>query len=209
MDARQLPLASPVITERADASRNRALLLSTARTILGEHGIEALTMDRLARDAGLGKGTIFRRFGSRAGLLLELINEIETDFQRRFLSGPPPLGPGAEPIERLVAFGRERIALLAVQGDLLRAAEEAPDARFVSPPRAAGQLHIVVLLRQAGFDGDREVQSFNLIATLDAALVLYENRGEQIELNRVADGWEDLVRRLTAPYASPSRVGAG
>src|ERR1700712_3029417 len=115
MDARQqLPLARPGVTERADASRNRALLLSTARRILNEQGIEALTMDGLAREAGLGKGTIFRRFGSRTGLLLELVNEIETDFQRRFLSGPAPLGPGAAAVDRLVAFGRERVALLAV-----------------------------------------------------------------------------------------------
>ncbi|GGF37354.1 TetR/AcrR family transcriptional regulator [Subtercola lobariae] len=199
MDARQLPLAQPTQPERADATRNRALLLSTARALLEQNGVDNLTMDGLARAAGLGKGTVFRRFGSRTGLLLELINEIETEFQRRFLSGPPPLGPGAAPIERLVAFGRERIAILAVQGDLLRAADEGPDARFVSPPRAAGQLHISILLRQAGFDGDVDVQSFNLIATLDAALVLYENRGEQIEMRRVADGWEDLVRRVARP----------
>ena len=49
--------------ERADAARNRLHLLATARQMLSEQGTDRLTMDGLAERAGLGKGTVFRRFG--------------------------------------------------------------------------------------------------------------------------------------------------
>ncbi|GAA0990465.1 TetR/AcrR family transcriptional regulator [Subtercola frigoramans] len=198
--------ASRVPRERADAQRNRAQLLEVARRIVDSEGVDALTMDRLAREAHLGKGTIFRRFGSRSGLLLQLLNEIETEFQRGFLAGPPPLGPGAEPIIRLVAFGRQRLELLSLQGDLLRAAEERPDDRYSSPARGAGLMHVSMLLRQAGFDGDVPVFALNLISMLDATLVLYENRTQNIEMTRLADGWEQLVLCITAACASPARA---
>ena len=55
--------------ERADAARNRRHLLATARDMLAEQGADKLTMDGLAERAGLGKGTVFRRFGTRADLI--------------------------------------------------------------------------------------------------------------------------------------------
>ncbi|RFA17172.1 TetR family transcriptional regulator [Subtercola boreus] len=207
MDARPLPprpllVGEPAVPPRADAERNRALVIAAARRILAERGVDGLTMDLVASEAGVGKGTVFRRFGSRTGLMLALVNDIETDFQRRFMSGEPPLGPGASATDRLVAFGRERIAMLEVQGDLLRAAEDRPDDRYASAPRSASALHIHMLLNRAGYDGDSAVMAFNLLASLDATLVLYENRSQNVTMERVADGWEDLVRRVTAPRAS-------
>ena len=202
MDARPLPLIGSAAPERSDAVRNRGLILAAARRILEERGVEGLTMDLLAAEAGVGKGTVFRRFGSRNGLMLGLVDEIESDFQARFISGPPPLGPGAPAVERLVAFGRERFALLDLQGDLLRAAEDRPDVAYASAPRVVSAMHIHLLLNQAGFEGDVDVLTFNLLASLDATLVLYENRTAALSMGRLADGWEDLVRRVTAARAS-------
>jgi AcrR family transcriptional regulator len=54
-------------------------------------------MDAVAAEAGVGKGTLFRRFGDRAGLAVALLDERERDLQAAVLSGPPPLGPGAPP----------------------------------------------------------------------------------------------------------------
>ncbi|WAP52096.1 helix-turn-helix domain containing protein [Arthrobacter sp. ATA002] len=79
--------------ERLDAARNRRLLLGTALGIVAEHGADALTMDDLARRAGVGKGTIFRRFGSRSGLMQALLDHAQRDFQESYLRGPAPLGP--------------------------------------------------------------------------------------------------------------------
>ena len=187
---------STAACERADAARNREHLLVTARAMLADVGVDGLTMDGLARAAGLGKGTIFRRFGSRAGLLRELLNDSEMTFQEGFFSGPPPLGPGAEPVERLVAFGRERLRLVTLQGDLLRSVEAEAEHRYSAPAHAASAMHVQMLLGQAGVDGDLQVLTLTLLSSLDAALVLYETRDLRIDLYRLADGWEDLVRRV-------------
>ena len=57
--------------------------------------VDGVTMDDVACAAGVGKGTVFRRFGSRAGLMMTLLSDAEAQFQGRFMFGPPPLGPGA------------------------------------------------------------------------------------------------------------------
>ncbi|MBF6223470.1 helix-turn-helix transcriptional regulator, partial [Nocardia abscessus] len=90
--------------ERADAARNRRAILAATRALLAEHGAEGVTMERVAAVAGVGKGTIFHRFGSRAGLLQELMAEPALALREAVASGPPPLGPGAPPADRLVAF---------------------------------------------------------------------------------------------------------
>ena len=51
--------------ERGDAARNRALLLDAARRLIAARGPDAVTMDEIATAAGVGKGTLFRRFGGR------------------------------------------------------------------------------------------------------------------------------------------------
>ena len=105
VDRPVLPLGAPRV-ERADAVRNRLHLLATAREMLAEQGADTLTMDGLAERAGLGKGTVFRRFGTRAGIFRALLDDAERDFQEQVLSGPPPLGPGAPPLDRLIATAR-------------------------------------------------------------------------------------------------------
>ena len=79
--------------ERADAARNRRHLLVVAREMLAEHGADKLTMDGLAERTGLGKGTVFRRFGTRAGIFAELLDDDERAFQQHVLARPPAALP--------------------------------------------------------------------------------------------------------------------
>src|SRR5712691_6623976 len=108
--------------ERADAARNRQLLLATACEIIAEQGADKLTMDGLAERARLGKGTVFRRFGTRAGIFQALLDDDERAFQEQVLSGLPPLGPGAPPLDRLIAYGRARVGFLIEHSEIARAA---------------------------------------------------------------------------------------
>ena len=55
---------------------------------------------------------MFRRFGTRAGIFRALLDEDERAFQQQVLSGPPPLGPGADPLDRLAAYGRPATSLV-------------------------------------------------------------------------------------------------
>lgn len=56
---------------RADAARNRALILDTARRVFAERGIGA-TLNDVAREAGVGVGTVYRRFADKEALLAAL-----------------------------------------------------------------------------------------------------------------------------------------
>lgn len=189
-------------TERADAARNRAALIVTAREMLTEVGIDKITMDALAERSGLGKGTVFRRFGTRSGIFMALLGEGERAFQERVLSGPPPLGPGAEPLERLVAFGRARLRFLRENREIARAAFDGRTAVPFGPPTTMTQRHVQLLLEQIGIEtADPEILAMQLTAALDVPLLLYtlpdgsEPGGETFE-DRLAEGWEDLVHRL-------------
>ncbi|TQF73681.1 helix-turn-helix transcriptional regulator [Rhodococcus spelaei] len=190
-------MADPHEVERCDAARNRALLLDAAAMLVAERGADAVTMDAVAAKAGVGKGTVFRRFGSRSGLMQALLDHTETELQHAFMFGPPPLGPGADPVDRLVAYGRARLSMVEVQGDVLRAVETAPELRFGGPARNVGLTHTVTLLTAADTHGDLRLLAISLLAPLEASLVLHQVRSLHIPIDRIADSWEDLVRRVT------------
>src|ERR1022692_194902 len=118
-----LPLVESQRVERVDAARNRSAILGAAQRLLREQGAHSITMERLACEAGVGKGTLFRRFGDRAGLFHALLDESERNLQEGFIRGPAPLGPGAPAAERLVAFGHAPLTLTEDRGELLLAAE--------------------------------------------------------------------------------------
>jgi len=143
----ELPLAPDVRTERVDAARNREAILVAAERLLRARGCDSITMDELAFEAGVGKGTVLRRFGDRAGLFHALLDESERRLQEGFIRGPAPLGPGAPPRERLIAFGHALLALTAERGDLLlEALPPLAGLRYESPVHQAYRGHLVVLL---------------------------------------------------------------
>ncbi|NUP58466.1 MAG: TetR family transcriptional regulator, partial [Pseudarthrobacter sp.] len=154
---------------------------------------------RLAERAGVGKGTVFRRFGSRAGLMLALLSDSEAAFQSRFLFGPPPLGPGAPPLDRLVAFGIARIEYVVEYGDLVLAAEVASRGRFEVPAAALWNRHVEMLLRDAGFgSSEPSLMAGSLTATLDPERLLHLIRERGVTSARLAASWTDLVTRVAA-----------
>ncbi|WP_232083041.1 TetR/AcrR family transcriptional regulator [Arthrobacter sp. SO5] len=183
-------------TERRDAARNRELLLRAARGLIEECGAAGLTMAALAQRAGVGKGTVFRRFGSRAGLMMTLLSDAEAAFQGRFMFGPPPLGPGAEPLERLIAFGVERIAWVLEFGELARAAEESPYNRFDVPAAVLWRRHLEMLLREAGVTADPWLMAASLSATLEPERLLHAVEAHNLAPERLAGSWRDLVTRV-------------
>ncbi|BBY16875.1 TetR/AcrR family transcriptional regulator [Mycolicibacterium litorale] len=180
--------------ERGDAARNRALLLDAARRLIAERGAGAVSTDDIAAAAGVGKGTLFRRFGSRAGLMVVLLDENEKAHQQAFMFGPPPLGPGAPPLERLIAYGRARLAFVHDHHALLSDAGRDPQTRFTGPS-ALHHTHVRVLLQSAGTTGDLDAQTTALSALLDADYV--EHRlAEGATLDELGDAWETVAVKL-------------
>jgi AcrR family transcriptional regulator len=190
----------PPPAERADAARNRLHLLVTAREMLAEQGTDRLTMDALAERARLGKGTVFRRFGSRAGIFQALLDDDERAFQLRVLSGPPPLGPGAGAVERLVAYGRARTGFMIEHRDIARATLDGSNPARADGRTPMSQVHIRMLLGQIDLGGaDLNMLAIQLAAALDGPVLLYLSADDLADggdpAARIGQAWQDLVER--------------
>ncbi len=194
---RGLPMLEPVRHERADAARNRATILAVAEALVAEHGAQRVTMDQVARAAGVGKGTLFRHFGDRCGLMRALLDERERGLQEGFIRGPAPLGPGAPPRERLVAFGERMLEHIEIQGDLLVAAENgAPGERLRHSVYAAYRAHVTALLGESAYEGEIGYLADVLLGALVSELVLFQRRYLGLSQAELKRSWGELVRGL-------------
>ncbi|MFI6519140.1 TetR/AcrR family transcriptional regulator [Spirillospora sp. NPDC050679] len=159
--------------ERADALRNRGAVLRAAEQLLAEGGGEHVSLDRVAAMAGVGKGTVYRRFGSRAGLLQALLEERSQELRDAIVQGPPPLGPGAPAHERLLAF-LDRLGAIAEGNALLLSAHEQACAedKYEDPSYRSWHRHLSDLLAEAGGARlDADFAAHALLAVFDGALV--------------------------------------
>ncbi|MQM24687.1 TetR/AcrR family transcriptional regulator [Glycomyces albidus] len=134
--------------ERADAARNRAKVLEAAAAIFAAKDPRAVTMDDIAKAAGVGRGTLYRRYPDVASIAVALLDEHEQRLQHDLLQGPPPLGPGAPPAERLAAFYAAMVDLLEAHGDLALATEVG-GRRFEIGAYGFWRAHVMSLLREA------------------------------------------------------------
>ncbi|MFC8452482.1 TetR/AcrR family transcriptional regulator [Kitasatospora sp. NPDC057223] len=173
--------------ERADATRNRRAILRAAEDLLAEHGLQHVSLDKVAAAAGVGKGTVFRRFGNRTGLLAALLEERALLLGEAIAEGPPPLGPGAPAQQRLLAFLGE-LAGLATRNVALFAAHERACAedKYGDPTYLRWHCHVTALVAEARPDLDADFVGHTLLAVFDA----------------------DLVRHLTADGGSARLTGS-
>jgi AcrR family transcriptional regulator len=164
--------ARPRRRERADAARNRARVLEAARTLFAERGIDNVSMSEVAEAAGVAKGTVFHRFGDRSGLALALLDEHERVLQDRLLRGPPPLGPGAPPAERLAAFLTALADLTREHRELLLEVDHArPAGRYRTGAYRAWAQHTALLVAELRPDADAQLLAEIILAPLSADLV--------------------------------------
>ncbi|MEU3645944.1 helix-turn-helix domain-containing protein [Lentzea sp. NPDC034063] len=191
---------------RADAARNRAHLLDVAREMVAELGACNVTMDGLAERAGLGKGTVFRHFRTRAGIFHALFDEEEKRFQHRVMTGPPPLGPGAPAVERLVAYGRARLEFLVQHAALARASL---DTAQPIPSESPSLFHVQMLLAEAcPVDARSGILALQLVAALEGPILLYLQAPDDTPdptrlVHTLGASWQVLAERVTAAGAAP------
>ncbi|WP_309097083.1 TetR/AcrR family transcriptional regulator [Streptomyces sp.] len=90
---------------RADALRNRETVLAAADRLFATCASpEDVTMADIAAAAGVGKGTLFRGFGDRTGLIRALYESRLEPIRHAVAEGPHPLGPTTPPAERVPAL---------------------------------------------------------------------------------------------------------
>jgi AcrR family transcriptional regulator len=84
---------------RADALRNRAKVLEAAETVFDAHGTGAST-EEVAREAGVGIGTVFRHFPTKEALL----EAVYVDRLRKLAGEAEALASAGDPREAFFAF---------------------------------------------------------------------------------------------------------
>ncbi len=197
-----------VVRERADAARNRLRVLAAAERLFAARGVGGVTMDDIAAEAGVGKGTLYRRFGDKGGLALALLDERERELQERMLRGAPPLGPGAPPTDRLAAFVASYLDLVAAQLDLVLLSQTStPGARLRTGAHAFWRQHCHYLLAAAGAP-EPDLRADLLLAALTAEQVRHWLHDEHRDVGALADSFAAAARALSQPHnwsAKPSR----
>jgi AcrR family transcriptional regulator len=190
-----LPVIDAEPPERADAARNRRRVLDAAARLF-ERNPQCVTMEAVAAEAGVGKGTVFRRFGDRAGLAVALLDEREQELQARIISGPPPLGPGAPPVIRVMAFLDAYLDLLDRHVELFVDSENASDgARYRIGSYHLWHRHLSMLIDQARPTLDADYIAHVLLAPL-AADLHNALRTQGFELERMKAGLRAVVTSL-------------
>jgi AcrR family transcriptional regulator len=165
--------------ERADAARNRRAILQAAEELLASHRPEQISLEQVAAAAGVGKGTVFHRFGTRTGLMRALMEQRAHALQEAATTGPPPLGPGAPPRQRLLAFLDAVIDVVARNIGLLAALDHA-----LTTQRRPGQTshdadtvyrywhaHISTLIAEDRPDLDAELLAHILLSPLHSGVI--------------------------------------
>lgn len=183
-------LRTPPPRERADAARNRVAVLRAAARLFAEHGVAAVSMDQVAAAAGVGKGTVFRRFGDKAGLAVALLDAGERELQEAILHGPPPLGPGAAAAARLTAFTGAYLDYLLAHLELVRMSETAaPGARYRIGAYRFWHRHVAILLNGA-LDPEFAAHVFLAALAAEHVTAVLPELGEA----RLRDGLARLAR---------------
>jgi AcrR family transcriptional regulator len=164
-----------VVRERADAARNRLRVLAAAERLFAERGVPGVTMDDVAAAAGVGKGTLYRRFVDKGGL--------------------------AGPLDRLAAFVAGYLSFLDRQLDLVLLSETSTaGARLRTGAHAFWRQHCALLLREAGAP-EPELRADLLLAGLAAEQVRHWLRDQGRDL----DGLIDQVSAAAVALGRPDR----
>lgn len=179
----------PVRKERADAARNRRAVLAAASRLFAEQGGPAhVSMDDIAAAAGVGKGTLFRRFGDRGGLVRALVEERTEELRAAVVVGPPPLGPGTPAATRLPALLDALLRLKLETRPLMLALESAG--------------------RGSPYDHD----TYSLWHGLLAEELTAAGRGSEADFLAhalLAAVRSDLIEHLTAAGTAPAEISEG
>lgn len=194
----ELPiLGQGPVRERADAVRNRTKVLVAAERLYQARGVAAVSMDDIAAEAGLGKGTLYRRFADKAALVAALLNERERDLQAALLSGPPPLGPGAPAADRLAAFAAAYLDYVSSHLELVALSQTAsPGARLRTGAHRFWRQHCTYLLTTAGAP-DPHLRADTLLAALSAEQVRHWTVDTFVPFAELEQAVERLSRSLT------------
>ena len=133
---------------RADAVRNRDRLLQAARELFAERGL-SVSMDDIARHAGVGVGTAYRRFSGRDEIIDALIDErvaeVEANIEHALLQD--------DPREAFARFMEAHVAIHVADRGLRDLFQHHGHLERLEPVRARLAPRMRLILERAGLDG--------------------------------------------------------
>ncbi len=171
--------------ERADAMRNRRAILAATEELLATRRPQEISMEQVAARAGVGKGTVFHRFGNRMGLMRALMVERAQSLEQAVTSGPPPLGEGAPDRDRLLAFLDAIIEVVSRNKSLMAelaysaaaeppSQERAPQHRDDHPVYRFWHGHISALIAAQRPGADAEMIAHIMLGALHSEPILVQ-----------------------------------
>ncbi|MDT8305569.1 MAG: helix-turn-helix domain-containing protein [Anaerolineae bacterium] len=204
----ELQVHSEEERERRDAAANRALLLETAERLFTEQGVEPVTMAEIAQVAGVGKGTLYRRFAHKGELCLALLDNQLLAFQDSQLDELRQLHEREVPyLEQLAHFLRAVVAFTEQHMPLLCEIAQytpVPDGEDLERPHSWQYMTVHGLIRRAQNAGELapDVDAPFLAEALLAPLVAHTYRFQRERLGftpeRVSEGLSRIVQDLAA-----------
>lgn len=114
----------PERKERRDAVANRQLILAAARQLFAAQGVDATSMEEIGRAAGVGQGTLYRRFAHKGELCEALLNEDVAQFYERIDTVMGQVEGQHTPLGRLDWLLGEYVAMVRLHIPLLAAMQE-------------------------------------------------------------------------------------
>ncbi|HYS39219.1 MAG TPA: TetR family transcriptional regulator [Pseudonocardiaceae bacterium] len=187
-------MATVTKVERADAARNRQRVLEAAGELFAELGARNVTMGDIAAAAGVGRGTLYRRYPDIASIAMALLDEHERALQKQLISGPPPLGPGATPAERLAAFYVAMVELLEQHVHLILGAETGQE-RFAVGAYGFWRVHVRSLLIEAGTSNVDALVDI-LLAPLDPDVYQHQRHTRNLRPDEISAALTHLAHAL-------------
>ncbi|MEZ3182584.1 TetR/AcrR family transcriptional regulator [Streptomyces pimonensis] len=191
---------APARRPRKDAARNRAALLAAADDLFARCDSPGdITMSDVAASAGVGKGTLFRAFGDRTALIGALYAARLEPLDAAVSHGPPPLGPGTPPAERVPALLDALLCFKLDHRHLMLALEGTGSG---SPYQAEhyGRWHELLRSALAGVPGlaDPGFTAHALLAAVRADLVEHLAGDRGTDRDELRSQLQEFVRRVLA-----------
>jgi AcrR family transcriptional regulator len=194
-------------TERSDAVENRRRILAVAEKLFNKHGVANVNMADIAKAAGVGQGTLYRRFANKAELCLALLDTQMSEFQDEVLSTLREMSHKHEShlsqliwfLDALVIFSERHSPLLcAAQHEMRILAPVPPDSSPFQWQRmtVSGLLNAAISAGEAKRDLDIPVVADALLAPLNMTLFDAQRRVYGYSLERISAGLKQLVMGL-------------
>jgi len=195
--------------ERRDAVENRARILETAVSLFAEQGVSQVSMADIAKAAGVGKGTLYRRFANKAELCLALMDTQMRDFQNdTFLRMQQSATDSVPPLEQLTQFIDSLVHFTETHSPLLCEVQregmlEGISDELVQLPHFWQHMTICGLLKTAVFNKqlsptiDIDYTADALLSTLKADIFRFQRTGRGFSVERISAGLQLFITGLS------------